>query len=137
MANPVRMAGSRCIVSVGRTLSADMAYTLGCCGGAVVLMKPVVGIVLGVLLAAMLAASVRWAYSQTILYKEKTVASRICDAIQPGMDIDEVRAIAAAEAGNFIVMTYDFGIASKSFCRCGVTLQDKKVSSETHKAWCL
>jgi hypothetical protein len=85
----------------------------------------------------LLAVVIRWSYTHTSLYKTRVVATRICAAIEPGMDIEQLEQLAVGEAGSFVQVTRDFGIASKSFCRCGVYLDHQQVAGDQHPVWCL
>lgn len=76
-------------------------------------------------------------FSNTTLSKELKTGEKICKAIVPNMSIADIQQTAAAEGGAFTQYTLEFGVASKSFCRCGIQLKNKKVVSDNHQVWCL
>jgi len=63
---------------------------------------------------------VSWLFSKTNLAKNLQAGEKICSAIKADMNIAQVQSIAKADAGAFVVFTSSFGVAKKSFCRCGV-----------------
>jgi|AntAceMinimDraft_12_1070368.scaffolds.fasta_scaffold75246_1 hypothetical protein len=100
-------------------------------------MKIAIKYLLVVVVLVLVAGSVRWSYTQTSLYKVRTVATRICSTIQPGIEIAQLEKLAFEEAGSFVQITPEFGVAAKSFCRCGVRLEHHQVVSVEHPVWCL
>ncbi|MBL4681839.1 MAG: hypothetical protein JKY88_14095 [Pseudomonadales bacterium] len=84
-----------------------------------------------------LALVSKMVFSKTTLSKELMAGEKICGAIQANMSIEDLQHFAASEGGAFTQYTQKFGVASKSFCRCGVQLSHKKVVSNNHQVWCL
>jgi hypothetical protein len=100
-------------------------------------MKFVVRCSLLMVFLVLFAGTIRWNYTQTSLYKVRVGATRICSAIGPGIDITQLEKLALEEGGSFVQVTSHFGLAAKSFCRCGVYLERRQTVSSEHPVWCL
>lgn len=100
-------------------------------------MKFVMRCLLVMAFLVLVAGTIRWNYTQTSLYKVRAGATRICSAIEPGIDVTELEKLAVEEGGSFVQVTNNFGLAAKSFCRCGVYLERRQTISSDHPVWCL